>query len=144
MTTDRSVHSLDPSQNFARYRLKELRLGLLRLHKTLLDAERLAYERVHGRVSNNKLLQLAIGDEQFGWLHLISKLVVQIDEALKADEPVSAIEADRYIDAARTLLNPSETGTHFQQQYHNALQQEPDVLIAHVAMSQLLSKDALS
>ena len=37
--------------------------GLLRLHKALLDDERVAYERVHGRIpSNGAFLQLALND----------------------------------------------------------------------------------
>jgi len=54
----------------------------------LLDTERITYEQVHGRVSSGEL-QLVINHEQFAWLHRISELVVQIDEMLQADEPVS-------------------------------------------------------
>ncbi len=50
-------------------RLSELRIKLLRLHKLLLDAEFLTYEQVRGQVSRGELLQLAIGHEQFAWLH---------------------------------------------------------------------------
>lgn len=37
-----------PASEAALRRARELRFGLLRLHKALLDSERAAYERVHG------------------------------------------------------------------------------------------------
>ena len=71
-----------------RRRLNDARLGLLALHKALLDYERIRYERTHGRVeSSGAFLQLAIGDPQFAWLRSISEVVVQIDQLLVSDEP---------------------------------------------------------
>ena len=67
--------------------LKTLRLALLRLHKTLLDWERAAYERVHGRQSSNALLEALLKDPQFAWLRPISQLVVRIDEMLEDEVP---------------------------------------------------------
>ena len=63
--------------------LKELRHGLLRLHKTLLDLERRGYERARGRIGNSyEFLQLVLKDPWFDWLHRLSELIVQIDETL--------------------------------------------------------------
>ena len=66
--------------------LVNLRIALLRLHKVLLDDERAAYERAHGRASGGEMLQLVIHDERFAWLHSISELIVSIDEMMDADE----------------------------------------------------------
>ncbi|HEY0385863.1 MAG TPA: hypothetical protein VGC64_07610 [Pyrinomonadaceae bacterium] len=88
-------------------RMRELRLGLLRLHKTLLDAERETYERVHGQVTGGELLQLVINHEQFAWLHPVSQLIVRIDEMLDADEPATADGAEALLAGARSLLKPS-------------------------------------
>ena len=63
--------------------LAELRPALLDLHKTLLDWERIGYERAHGRQSSGELLQLLLSNPQFSWLHSISELIVRIDEALE-------------------------------------------------------------
>lgn len=76
-----------------RQRLANLRRALLRLHKTLLDAGREAYERVHGQVTGGELLQLVINHEQFAWLHPVSELIVRMDEMLDADEPATADDA---------------------------------------------------
>lgn len=91
-------------------RLSQLRIKLLHLHKLLLETERLTYEQVRGHVSGGELLQLAIGHEQFAWLHRLSELIIQIDELLHADESVTP-EAIEAIDSdIRTLLSPDESG----------------------------------
>jgi hypothetical protein len=135
------MSSIRPYSDLARTRLKELRHGLLRLHKTLLDSERLTYERVHGRIaSKGAFFQLVIADTWFEWLHRVSELVVQIDEMLEAEEAATAIDATRVIEQARTLLKPSENGAGFGKRYYEALQRDPDVVLAHAAVKKLLRK----
>lgn len=119
--------------------LSELRRVLLRLHKTLLDTERAAYEQVHGRVSSGELLQLVINHEQFAWLHAISELIVKIDELLDADEPVKRGEAQSLLSEARALLKPSETGGEFAQKYFSAIQQNPETVLTHREAMLILS-----
>ncbi|MBW4510753.1 MAG: hypothetical protein KME64_30200 [Scytonematopsis contorta HA4267-MV1] len=124
-------------------RLSELRIKLLRLHKLLLDTERLTYEQVRGQVSKGELLQLVISHEQFAWLHRLSALIIQIDELLHADEPVipEAIEA---IDSdIRTLLSPDELGDEFAMKYDTAFQRHPDVVLAHADVVMLLTSDSI-
>lgn len=128
-----------PASEAALKQLRDVRKGLLRLHKTLLDAERVHYERVNGRIEGGGiLLQLLIHDPWFGWLRPLSELVVQIDERLDADEPTRVGEAKALIDQVKSLLRPSEGGDVFQENYHAALQQTPDVVIAHHEVSVLL------
>jgi hypothetical protein len=113
-------------------RLIQMRQPLLRLHKTLLDLEREAYERANGRVDNSyEVLQLVMHDPWFAWLHSLSELVVKIDETLDAKDPVNESEAIAVIDQTRVLLTPSETGSGFQKKYFSSLQQSPDVVLAH-------------
>ncbi|MEP6491263.1 MAG: hypothetical protein ABJF01_01205 [bacterium] len=120
--------------------LRGVRRGLLHLHKTLLDAERVRYERVNGRIEGGGvLLQLVIHDPWFGWLRPLSELVVQIDERLDAEEPTRVSDAKALLDQASALLRPSEGGDDvFQENYHAALQQSPDVVIAHREVTVLL------
>jgi hypothetical protein len=107
----------------------------------LLETERITYEQVHGRVSSGELLRLVIEHEQFAWLHRISELVVQIDEMLQADEPVSLDDVQNLIVYACTLLTPSEVGNAFARRYYNALQREPGVVLAHAEVSKLLASN---
>jgi hypothetical protein len=132
-----------PHSDLARQRLSALRHGLLRLHKALLDSERLTYERAHGRIaSRGVFFQLVVGDAWFAWLHRVSELVVQIDEMLDADEPATAVEATRVIEHTRSLLRPSEEGAEFGKRYWAALQRDPDVVLAHAEVKKLLRKSA--
>src|SRR6266436_2334300 len=86
------------------HRLVDLRLGLLRLHKVLLEMERINYEKVHGQVNSGELLQLVLNHPQFNWLRMISALVVEIDEALDGDEPATLRHCEDLISQARALL----------------------------------------
>lgn len=113
-------------------RLRETRLVLLRLHKTLLDDEREAYERVHDRIENSyEVLRLVMHDPWFAWLHDLSELIVKIDETLDAEEPPAKAEIDGVMQQARELTTPDENGSEFQQKYFRALQRSPDAVLAH-------------
>ena len=137
------MSSIRPHSDLARTRLTDLRHGLLQLHKALLESERLTYERVHGRIaSRGAFFQLVIGDTWFEWLHRVSELIVQIDEMLDAEEAVTAIDATRVIDRARMLLKPTEDGSGFGKRYYEAMQRDPDVVLAHAAVKKLLRKSA--
>ncbi|HKG61378.1 MAG TPA: hypothetical protein VKB05_16580 [Pyrinomonadaceae bacterium] len=123
--------------------LKVLRLGLLRLHKTLLDLERRDYERARGRIGNSyEFLQLVLKDPWFDWLHRLSELIVQIDETLDphAEIPVTEADAKALVERAKTLLAPSESGSEFQKNYFLALQQSPDVVLLHSEVIRLLGR----
>ena len=112
-------------------------LSQLHLHQTLLEMERKSFETTHGRVNSGELLQLVLNHAQFAWLRIISALVVQIDEMLDADEQAGAADMLSLISAARQLF--AESGDQeFQQKYRTALQQEPDVVMAHSALMKLL------
>jgi hypothetical protein len=128
--------------------LKELRQGLLRLHKTLLDLERQGYERARGRIGNSyEFLQLVLKDPWFDWLHRLSELIVQIDETLDArdpEQPPTEDDAKALLARARTLLSPSESGSEFQKNYFLALQQSPDVVLLHAEMMRLLGNKLAS
>ena len=116
-----------------RRKLNDARLGLLALHKALLD-----YERTHGRVeSSGAFLQLALGDPQFAWLRPISELVVQIDELLVSEEPGAEVDADTIMAQAKSLLRADENGDDFQRRYHRALQDSPEVVMGHAQWKRL-------
>src|SRR6267142_3234465 len=118
--------------------LKQLRQGLLRVHKILLELERTGYERARGRISNSyEFLQLVLKDPWFDWLHRLSELIVQIDETLdtaSSDTPSTEEDALALITRAKLLLAPSELGSEFQKNYFLALQQSPDVVLLHSEM----------
>jgi hypothetical protein len=113
--------------------------ALLRLHKALLDDERVSYERVHGRIpSNGAFLQLVLDDAWFAWLRPLSQVMAKLDELGEADELPDGLDPATLLESIRTLLTPSEEGTGFGRHYYEALQREPDVVLAHAAVRSLL------
>ena|SRR5579862_926805 len=135
------------SPDLAKQRLTDLRNGLLSLHKTILDSERGTYERDVARIgSSGELLKLVLYDPWFAWLHELSEFVVLIDETLDSIEETSGtgaqppgIDAERLIAQAWELLAPDENGTGFAKRYFEALQRDPDVVLAHARMRKILS-----
>ena len=120
--------------------LFDLRKALLHLHKTLLDWERSAYERVHGRASAGELLKVIVEDQQFAWLRPISELIVRIDETVETDAEPSAEAAnvEALISRAREVVTPAEANTAHAQRYLAALQEHPDAVFAHRAVTSVL------
>lgn len=126
-----------------RQTLLDVRRGLLGLHKALIVAEQVTYERINGRVgSTGKLLQLVLNDPWFTWLHPLSQLVVRIDELLEDDTELTDVEVAYFLTEVRALIRPSEEGDGFERSYYEALQREPDVIFAHVEVKKLLTKIA--
>ena len=115
-----------------RTQLKDLRTKMLDLHKVLLEDARSAYELDRGRIGNNaQLLQLVISDPWFSWLHLLSGLIVRIDESIAKDAPTTEADAAAIVEEAERLLTASEGGEEFQKRYYEALQRQPAVVLAH-------------
>ena len=113
--------------------------GLLRLHKALLDDERVAYERVHGRIpSNGAFLQRALNDAWFAWLRPLSQLIARLDELSESNEASSRDEIQELLASAQRLLLPAAEGEGFARQYYDALQRNPDVVLAHAGVRALL------
>jgi hypothetical protein len=79
-------------------------------------------------------------DKEFAWLHRLSELVVQIDELFDADDGPSEEHAATLLEQSRFLLKPSETGDDFQKEYFVALQNSPDVVLAHSEVVSSLGK----
>ena len=125
-----------------RHFLFDLRKSLLHLHKTLLDWERAAYERVHGRVSSTDLLQATMEHPQFAWLRPISELIVRIDETVDAEPQNGPVDVEAIVARARAATAADEAGTAHAQRYHTALQEHPDAVFAHRAVTNVLKARA--
>jgi hypothetical protein len=128
-----------------REQLTRVRTVLLRLHKTLLDFERESYERAGGKIDNSyAYLQLVMSDPSFAWLRQLSELIVEMDELLASKEAPGETTAQALIEQAKILLTPSESGTEFQKKYFMAMQQSPEVVLAHSEFAAVLGPARLS
>jgi hypothetical protein len=139
-----SLRQISPRMSDPRRQtLLDIRRGLLGLHKALIVAEQVTYERINGRIdSTGKLLQLVLNDPWFTWLHPLSQMVVRIDELLEDDDALTDVELAHFLTEVRALIRPSEEGDGFERSYYEALQREPDVIFAHVEVKRLLTKIA--
>jgi hypothetical protein len=125
----------NPTPDPLRSRLVELRRGLLRLHKALLDSERSAYERSNGPITNSKLLQLLLEDPYFAWLRPYSGLIVEIDEALAGEQAVEEEQGRGFARAARELVAVDEGDEPTVNHYDRVCRRDADVLVLHVELS---------
>ena len=130
----------NPTPEPLRQRLVEIRRGLLRLHKALIDAERAVWERSRGPVTNAQLLQALIEDPFFAWLRPYSGLIVEIDEALAGDQAVSEAGARAFAEQARELLAVDEGDEPTVNRYDLVCRRDPDVLLLHVELSSRISE----
>ena len=127
-----------PEPEGARKRLTELRHALLKLHKALVDSERVGYEQTIGKIqSPNHFLQLLTTDPWFAWLRPLSQLIVAMDEVLDAEEPLTLAKVEALVRQADVMLVVSETSEGFSGHYHEALQRDPDVVLAHAEVVKL-------
>ena len=130
--------------NPLRRMLTDVRQGLLGLHKALIVAEQVTFERIYGRVdSTGQLLQLVMNDPWFTWLHPLSNMVVRIDEVLEDDAELTTEDVAILLTEVRALIRPSELGDGFERSYYEALQRAPEVVMAHCEMKKLLSLPAV-
>jgi hypothetical protein len=136
-------NNLQIAQARAMARVRALRIGLLALHKTLLDAEQRRYERVHGRIEGpHQALQLVLKDPWFAWVRPISELIVEVDARLDDDDaPLQWTEAQAFRRQIMGLLQQDLGSDTFRDQYRRCLQDEPDVVMAHGKLVALLTED---
>jgi len=138
-----SQQSTIQKTNPLRQTLTDVRHGLLGLHKALIVAEQITFERIYGRVdSTGQLLQLVMNDPWFTWLHPLSNVVVRIDEMLDEDCSLSTEDVAQILTEVRGMIRPSELGDGFERSYYEALQRAPDVVMAHCEMKKLLTLPA--
>jgi hypothetical protein len=111
--------------------IAELRGGLLDLHKSLMDAQRVRYEREHGRVRTpNEFLGLVLEHPAFAWLRSLSALIAQLDEDLEG-----------IIATLRSLIATNGPPT-FSGSYWDIVNDVPEVLVNHVKLSRTLQSGA--
>lgn len=125
-----------PDQDINRQPLLELHGALLKLHKALLDSERIVYEKNVGPIqSPNHFFQLLTNDPWFSWLRPISQLIVAIDETLDAKEPLTNADVDAVMTQSVFLLVPAKSGGEFGERYIAALQRDPRVVLTHAQVA---------
>jgi hypothetical protein len=70
--------------------------------------------------------------------------MVRLSELAEEEEASAGEEIAALLATLRTLLTPSEEGDGFGRHYYDALQREPDVVLAHAAVRTLLRSVSLN
>lgn len=123
-------------------KLEALRAALVELHKAILEAQKIAYERGHGRVgSRGELLQLVVRDPEFAWIRALSALIAQLDEWSQSDAEGREAEVRATVRALQTLIQPDGTNEEFTTRYWPLLEAMPEALVAHVKLWRLIRAD---
>jgi len=121
--------------------IEELRSALLELHKTLLDAQRIRYEREHGRIeTSSAFLGIVLEHPAFAWLRQMSALIARLDEWLEEKDQAAPEELDNMVAALRGLIRADGGHPKFSAPYWQIVNDVPEVLVAHVKLSRLLDK----
>ncbi len=122
-------------------RLRLFRNNLLKLHKMLLESERVRYERINGPIKNKgEFFQLVISDDAFSWLRPISQFIVQIDEFTSAKEPPENPEemAAIFLEKGRLMLKPNEnSSTPLAAKYFEAIQTDPNIALMNAELTKV-------
>jgi hypothetical protein len=117
----------------------ELRHAMLELHKALLDAQRIRYERDHGRIrTSSEFLGLVLEHPAFSWLRSLSALIAQLDELLEERDERGDEELRALVEALRALLATDGANAVFSKPYRELVDAAPEVLVEHVKLWRLL------
>jgi hypothetical protein len=113
-----------------------VRSALISLHRALLEFERRAYEKAHGRKTSGAFLQALVRDPSLAWLAPLTSLIARLDEL---DDGAGATTQRRTWRArARSMLGARGKGE-FDAKYADRIQLSPDVAFAHAAAAHALA-----
>lgn len=119
-------------------RVDKLRQELLELHRAVLEAQRIEYERTHGRVeTSNELLGLVLEHPEFDWIRALSGLIARLDEWAEGGTDATEPALERIVAAIRGLVRPG-ADTAFGRRYWAMVEGAPEVTVAHVKAWRLI------
>jgi hypothetical protein len=128
------------SENKLQAAVSDVEATLKELHRELVDLTKAQYEKKFGRVNSpGELLRLLLNDPEFGWLHAMSELMVDIDELLVHPQ-ISPVDAAAVRSEISKLVAPPELdASDFYRKYKEALQ-SPEVAVTHGRLRKVLAE----
>jgi hypothetical protein len=118
----------------------EVRHSLLELHRALLDAQRIRYEREHGRIeTSGEFLGLVLEHPMFEWLRELSALIAQLDEWLEGGDKARGDDFDEILASLRSMIQAGGANLRFNKPYWELVEEAPAVLVEHVKLWRLLA-----
>jgi hypothetical protein len=123
--------------------LDPLRLELLELHRSVIEAQRIDYERTHGRVETNaEFLGLVLNHPQFEWIRVLSSLIASMDALEDAGAAAGEGEREALLGRLRDLLHPRGADRVFTERYWRMVEEDPEVTVPHARVWRLLESRA--
>lgn len=120
----------------------EIRHALLDLHKSMIDAQRIIYERDHGRVETPaQFLGLVLEHPEFEWIRELSALMALLDEWREDAREVESVGLDDIVGGLRALIQRDGTNVRFTDRYWRMVDSTPEVLVGHVKLWRMLGGD---
>ena len=121
-------------------KVEQVRHTLLELHKAMLDAQRIEYERGHGRIeTSGEFLGLVLNHPEFEWIRALSALIARMDEWAEGMEGEAEDGFGSLVEALRSLIRPEGANAEFTAKYWKMVEGEPAVTVAHVKAWRLVS-----
>jgi hypothetical protein len=119
-----------------------VRKTVLELHKALMDAQRIRYEKHHGRISNaSELLGLLLEHPQFAWLRELSALIARLDEWQEGGKDASDEDLAVIVSALRGLIEVNGKHVMFSVPYWEIVNDTPEALVSHVKLWRLIAPE---
>jgi len=119
--------------------LKNARLKVLALHKSLLDEERNSFEQLNGQITSGQFLNLLVNDENFQWLRTFSTLIVEIDEMMNLDDGFTESMIDNHLSKIRSLVNFELADEDFKFRFRNFIQTNADIALKNSEIKEMLA-----
>ena len=108
-------------------KLQNLIKLLLSLHKSLLDIERVHYEKKNGEISNNhEYFSLVVNHDDFQWLRKLSEIIALIDE--EAEQSDINLDKIKELSADLRDILSADDETEFSLKYQLARQTNESIL----------------
>ena len=117
--------------------MDDTRSRLVSLHGALVEFERRAYEKAHGRTAGGTFLQALVRDPALGWLAPLTSLIARLDELGEGQD--AAARRRTWRARARSLLGRRGQGE-FGAKCAERIEHSPDVAFAHAATLHALAQ----
>jgi hypothetical protein len=116
-----------------------LRRSVLELHRALRDAQRIRYEREHGRIeTSGQFLGIILNHPDFEWLRELSALIAQLDEWLEGGDKASDQEFEDLLSELRSMIQANGSNEKFNKPYWKLVEEVPEALVEHVKLWRLI------
>lgn len=107
----------------------------------MLDAQRIEYERAHGRIeTRGEFLGLVLNHPEFEWIRALSALIAQLDEWAEGGDEAPEAGLEGIVDALRSLIRPGGANAAFSARYWKMVEDQPAVTVAHVKAWRLVGE----